>query len=105
MQEHRLSAGGVADVCESSASGERNGCRACENPGCVVEKHFVDDARGKRSPVDHRATFNHQARDLHLAKVAEDSSHVWMAIRSGRGQLLHAYAELQQLLFLLLFGK
>src|ERR1700680_2587144 len=70
MQTDGLHAGRVVDACESSPSGERNGGCACENPGCVVQKNFVDDARGKRGPVDHGTTFDHQASDLHLAKQA-----------------------------------
>ena len=55
--------------------------------------------------VDHGAAFNHQAGDLHFAKETDDGGHVGMAVRGCRGQLLHANAELQQLLFLFLFGE
>src|SRR5207245_11335602 len=90
MQLKRTHVVRVTHTADSCASRERNRAVAGEYLRRVIEKNFIDQARGERSPIDHRAAFNQNASDLQFSKTACNSRHIGTAVGHHWGNLLHS---------------
>src|SRR5215469_14475350 len=94
VEMQRFHLRGIVHATKARACGERN--RACpgKNLGRVVEKHFVDDPCGKRSPVHRGSTFDQDAGDFELSQATKDGEHVRAPIGKTGRKFLDTNAEL-----------
>src|SRR5262249_55837844 len=93
----------IAQAFETGSRGERNRARACQNLRRIVEENLVNDARVQRSPVDHSAAFNEQARDLELSEQLHEACEARASVGRSCGKLFDTNTMLAQNLLAFFF--